>query len=231
MQNNLITLSNSPHVKANTSTRKIMIDVCIALIPACIMGVIYFGLNAFLIIALSVISAVASEFIYLLIAKKKIKDIAKEFDFTSCVTGLLVALSIGSQSPLYAPVLASAFAIIVVKMLFGGTGKNLVNPAVTGRIFAFMSFTALMSGGWLAPSIASLFEGASFWPETSATILTDTLKNGSLSMHPVDLLLGTGLYGCIGETCKVALLVGAIYLAIRKVINILYPLIYRRATL
>jgi RnfABCDGE-type electron transport complex D subunit len=204
-----------------------MIDVCIALLPAVIMGIVYFGLNAFLIIALSSISAVASEFIYYLICKKSFKQIAKEFDFTSLVTGLLVALSIGSQTPLYAPVLASAFAIIVVKLLFGGTGKNLVNPAVTGRIFAFMSFTAVMSGGWLAPSISSIFGGISLAPETGATILTDTLKGANAtSMHPIDLLLGTGLAGCIGETCKVALLVGALYLAIRKVINIIYPLIY-----
>ena len=227
MQDKLLTMSNSPHVKSNSTTRRIMIDVCIALLPAVIMGIVYFGLNAFLIIALSSISAVASEFIYYLICKKSFKQIAKEFDFTSLVTGLLVALSIGSQTPLYAPVLASAFAIIVVKLLFGGTGKNLVNPAVTGRIFAFMSFTAVMSGGWLAPSISSIFGGISLAPETGATILTDTLKGANAtSMHPIDLLLGTGLAGCIGETCKVALLVGALYLAIRKVINIIYPLIY-----
>ncbi len=227
MQDNILTLSTSPHVKSNSSTRRIMIDVCIALLPACVMGIVYFGLNAFLIIALSVISAVASEFIYNLICKKSVKQTASEFDFTTVVTGLLVALSISSQSPLYAPILASAFAIIVVKMIFGGTGKNLVNPAVTGRIFAFMSFTALMSGGWLAPSISSIFGGVSINPETGATILTDTLRGQSaLSLHPIDLLLGTGLAGCIGETCKLALLIGAIYLAVRKVINIVYPILY-----
>ncbi len=226
MQNKTLTLSHSPHVKANSTTRRIMIDVCIALLPAVIMGIVYFGLNAFLIILCSVISAVASEFIYLLLCKKPFKQIAKEFDFTSMVTGLLVALVMGSQSPLYAPVLASAFAIIVVKMIFGGTGKNLVNPAVTGRIFAFMSFTAIMSSGWALPSIQSIFGGQSI-ASTGATILTDMLRgDGALSMHPVDLFLGTGLVGCIGETCKLALLVGAIYLAIRKVINIIYPLIY-----
>ena len=226
MQNNILTLSTSPHVKSTSSTRRIMIDVCIALLPACIMGIIYFGLNAFLIIALSVISAVASEFVYNLACKKSIKQTANEFDFTTVVTGLLVALSIGSQSPLYAPILASVFAIVVVKMIFGGTGKNLVNPAVTGRIFAFMSFTALMSGGWIAPSISAIFGGISINPETGATILTDTFKGGTTSMHVVDLLLGTGLAGCIGETCKVALLIGAIYLAVKKVINITYPIIY-----
>ena len=222
--------SASPHVKAPRTTRQIMIDVCIALLPAVVMGIVYFGLNAFFIILTSLISAVASEFVYLLIMGKKFKQIAKEFDFTSCVTGLLIALSIGSQSPIYVPAFASVFAIIVVKMIFGGTGKNLVNPAVTGRIFAFMSFTVIL-GGWVAPSISSIFGGMSYNPDTSATILTDTLNgNNAINMHPIDLLLGTGLYGCIGETCKVALILGGVYLAIRGVINITYPIIYIAVT-
>ncbi|MBQ8426712.1 MAG: RnfABCDGE type electron transport complex subunit D [Clostridia bacterium] len=222
--------SASPHVKAPRTTRQIMIDVCIALLPAVVMGIVYFGLTAFFIILTSLISAVASEFVYLLIMGKKFKQIAKEFDFTSCVTGLLIALSIGSQSPIYVPAFASVFAIIVVKMIFGGTGKNLVNPAVTGRIFAFMSFTVIL-GGWVAPSISSIFGGMSYNPDTSATILTDTLNgNNAINMHPIDLLLGTGLYGCIGETCKVALILGGVYLAIRGVINITYPIIYIAVT-
>lgn len=230
-ENKLYLYSSSPHVKSPKTTKSIMIDVCIALLPACVMGVVLFGLNAFLIIVTSLLSAVASEFVYNLICKKSFKQTAKEFDFTSCITGLLIALSIGSQAPLYVPVLANVFAIIVVKMIFGGTGKNLVNPAITGRIFVFISFTAILSGGWIAPSISSIFGGTSFDPTTSATILTNSLSgNATLSMHPVDLLLGTGLYGCIGETCKIALLLGAIYLAFRKVINISYPIIYIAVT-
>ncbi len=228
-ESKLLTYSSSPHVKGPRTTKTIMIDVCIALFPAVVMGIVFFGLNAFLIILTSLISAVVSEFVYLLIAGKALKQIAKEFDFTSCVTGLLIALSLGSQTPLYVPALASVFAIIVVKMLFGGTGKNLVNPAVTARIFAFMSFTIVLSG-WVAPSISSLFGGSSFNPETSATILTDTLTDKTLSMHPIDLLLGTGVYGCIGETCKVALLIGGIYLVVRKVISPIFPLIYIAVT-
>ena len=140
MENKLLKFSASPHVKSPRTTKGIMLNVCVALLPACVMGVIYFGLKAFLLLLISLLSSVASEFIYSLILKKPFKQIAKEFDYTSCVTGLLIGLSIGAQTPLYVPVFASAFAIIVVKMLFGGTGKNLVNPAVTGRIFAFMSF-------------------------------------------------------------------------------------------
>ena len=177
MENKLLKFSSSPHVKAPKTTKQIMISVCIALLPACVMGVIYFGLNAFLILAIALISSVASEFIYQLIAKKSFKQIAKEFDFTSAVTGLLIGLSLGSQTPLYAPVFASAFAIIVVKMIFGGTGKNLVNPAVTGRIFAFMSFTSAMASGWVLPSINSLSGGVSVDPSTGATVLTNLFTN------------------------------------------------------
>jgi electron transport complex protein RnfD len=194
------------------------------------MGIIYFGYMAAIILALSVVSAVGSEFIYLLICKKPFKEIVKQFDYTSMVTGLLIGLSIGSQSPLYSPIFASVFAIVVVKMLFGGTGKNLVNPAVTGRIFAFISFTAALTGGWVLPSIGSVFGNPST-PETGASVLTAMFTGGTMpTLSNLDLLLGTGVIGCIGETCKVALILGGIYLAIEGIINIGYPAIYIAVT-
>ena len=226
-ENKLYKYSSSPHVKAKRTTRQIMVRVCIALIPALIMGIIYFGYMAAVLVALSTLSAIASEFIYLLITKNDFKSILKQFDFTSCVTGMLIGLSIGVQTPVYVPIFASVFAIIVVKMLFGGTGKNLVNPAVTGRIFAFISFTAVMTGGWVAPAIGSLVGASSV--STGATVLTGMLNKEASVMPMVsnlDLLLGTGVAGCIGETCKVALILGGIYLAIDGIINILYPMIY-----
>ena len=235
MANNLLKFSSSPHVRAPRTTRQIMIHVCIALLPAAIMGIVYFGYMAAIILALSVVSAVASEFIYLLICKKSFKQIAKEFDFTSCVTGLLVGMSIGVNYPWYTPIFGSAFAIIVVKMLFGGTGKNLVNPAVTGRIFIFMSFQAMVSP-WVLPSIGSI-TGATV--ESGATILSGSkdffglLTEGNATLPALsnwDLLLGTGLAGCIGETCKAALILGGIYLAVMGIINIGYPIIYIAVT-
>jgi len=221
MADRLFVFSSSPHVKAVRTTKHVMIDVCIALLPACVMGVVYFGLKALLLLTLAVLSAVASEFIYLLISGKKLFDIAKSFDFTSCVTGLLVGMSIGVNYPWYAPIIGSAFAIIVVKMLFGGTGKNLVNPAVTGRIFIFMSFQTVV-GAWVLPSISAIGGSA---VSTEATALEGLLK-GNITLSNVNLLLGTGVSGCIGETCKVALILGGIYLAIRGVINICYPVLY-----
>jgi RnfABCDGE-type electron transport complex D subunit len=221
-ENKLLTFSTSPHVKTPKTTRQIMMHVCIALLPATIMGIILFGGMAALLIALALVSAVASEFVYLLICKKSIKEIISEFDFTSCVTGLLVGLSIGANYPWYAPVLGSIFAIIVVKMLFGGTGKNLVNPAVTGRIFIFMSFQTVVSA-WILPNICSI-SGNSI--TTSATILEGLTKGTLPNLSNIDLLLGAGLTGCIGETCKVALIAGGVYLACMGIINIIYPVIY-----
>ena len=231
MADKIYAYSSSPHLKSPRTTKQIMIDVCIALLPACVMGIVYFGYMAAILIACSVISAVASEFVFLLITGKKFKEIAKQFDFSSCVTGLLIAMVMGVQTPVYVPILASVFAIVVVKMLFGGTGKNLVNPAVTGRIFAFISFTSVMASGWVLPSIGAIFGGSSINPETSATIFTDFFTdNPQTSLSNLDLFLGTGLTGCIGETCKLALLVGFIYLCARGVVNFLYPLIYIAVT-
>ena len=209
-ENKLYRYSSSPHVKSPKTTRQIMIHVCIALMPATIMGIILFGLTALLLVGLALVSAVVSEFVYLLIAKKKFKEIIKEFDFTSCVTGLLVGLSIGTNYPWYAPILGSIFAIIFVKMLFGGTGKNLVNPAVTGRIFIFMSFQAVVSG-WLLPTISPV-SGTTV--TTGATVLESVSKGVLPNLSNLDLLLGAGVMGCIGETCKLALILGGIYLAV-----------------
>ncbi|MBR2498561.1 MAG: RnfABCDGE type electron transport complex subunit D [Clostridia bacterium] len=229
MADRLLKFSSSPHVKSPKTTRQIMIHVCIALMPAVIMGIVLFGGMAALILSLSLVSAVASEFVYLLICKKSFRQIAREFDFTSCVTGLLVGMSIGVNYPWYAPIFGSVFAIIVVKMIFGGTGKNLVNPAVTGRIFIFMSFQAMV-GAWVIPNINSITGGQI---NSGATILGGLLdaKNPTFpTLSNWDLLLGTGLAGCIGETCKLALILGGIYLAVLGIINIGYPVIYVAVT-
>ncbi len=237
MADRVLKFSSSPHVKAPKTTKAIMLHVCIALMPACIMGVVLFGLKALLLLCLSLVSAVLSEVIYLLITGQAIKEIIKDFDFSSCVTGLLLGMSIGTNYPWYAPVLGSMFAVIVVKMLFGGTGKNLVNPAVTGRIFVFMSFQTVVSA-WAIPSILSL-SGAEV--TTGATILTGLTskeifglldaKNSTLpALSNLDMLLGAGVMGCIGETCKLALIIGGIYLAVTGIINIGYPIIYIAVT-
>lgn len=210
--------SNSPHIKSGNNTRKIMLNVCIALLPACVMGVVYFGLKALLILALSVISAIGAEVVYLLICKKPFKTIVKEFDCSSVVTGLLLGMVLSSNVEWYVPIISAIFAIIVVKMIFGGVGKNIVNPAITGRIFAFMAFGSVLSG-WLNPTTGD--------PITGATTLTGFLETGKFGdVNLLHMFLGYGMAGCIGETCKLALIVGGIYLIIRGIIDFKYPLIY-----
>lgn len=214
-----VTVSTSPHVKSSNTTRKIMLNVCIALLPATIMGVVYFGLVALCNILVSCLFALASEILYLMICKEKFKEIIASLDYSSLVTGMIIGLIIPATWHLYVPALASIFAIVVVKMLFGGTGNNLVNPAVAGRIFAFISFTTIMST-FVSPNIGLVKPTII----TSATGLQDFLKDGN-TLSNVDFLLGTGVAGCIGETCKVAILLGAIYLAIKGIIKIWLPLL------
>ena len=215
----LLQYSTSPHIRLNNTTKKIMINVCIALLPATVMGIIFFGYLAFLTVALSVLSAVASEFIYQKIMGLNFKDTFNAFDYSSVVTGLIVSLILPVNAHLYIPVLASVFAVVVCKMLFGGTGNNFVNPAVTGRIFVFISFSSILNT-YVAPSISAINPVVI----SGATSLQSFLLDGS-SLSLFDLLLGTGVAGCIGETCKVAILVGAIYLAVKKIIKIWLPLL------
>lgn len=218
-----VIISDTPHVRKRRTTKNIMLDVIIALIPAVIAGIVFFGYKAAVVLLISVASSVATEFVYSLCLKKKPADIFKNFDFTSVITGLLLGLSLSSTVPWYVPLLSAVFAVAVVKMLFGGTGKNIVNPAVCGRVFAFIAFQAVMISGW-ADAVFGPVEGSI---KAGATVLTSVLSEGvsAMGLTNLDLFLGTGLQGCIGETCKLALLIGWIYLGIRKVIRWEYPLI------
>lgn len=218
-----IIVSDTPHLRKRRTTKHIMLDVIIALVPAIIAGIVFFGWKAAVVVAISTASAVATEFVYSMCLKIKPKEFFAKFDFTSIVTGLLLGLSLPSTVPFYVPLLSSVFAVAAVKMLFGGTGKNIVNPAVTGRIFAFIAFQSVMISGWQN----ALFPPVQGTVISGATVLTKLLSEGSASigLTNLDLFLGTGLAGCIGETCKLALIVGGLYLVVRKVIRIEYPLI------
>ncbi len=217
-------ISNTPHIRSKTTTKQIMLDVCIALLPATIMGIVFFGLNALLVVFLSVFSCVLSEAVYKLIIGEKFKDILKKFDFTSLVTGLLLGLNLGTQVAWYVPIFGGIFAIVVVKMLFGGTGKNFVNPAIAGRVFLIISFPAMMVQNWAVPSILGQFSTEAV--VAGQTVLGGILTSSTSTLSNLDLFLGTGVAGCIGETCKLALVVGYIYLVVRRVINPLLPIIY-----
>ena len=239
--------SSSPHIKSPRTTRRIMIDVCIALLPACIAGCVLMGIAnpaysklgwlSFMQLAICCVSSVAAEFVYLLCCKKSFMNILREFDFTSLVTGLLIGMNLYPTSKWYVGILASVFAIVVVKMLFGGTGKNIVNPAIAGRIFAFIAFGAAFGGamGFVNPNSGKAVEITSTITGGKVTAGATPLQimlgaEGENSLTNLDLFLGTGVAGTIGEICKLALIIGGIYLVVRGVLNFRWPLVYIATT-
>ena len=225
-----LVISAAPHIRAPRTTKHIMLDVLIALLPAAAAGIVYFGWAAAVTIVLAMASAFVTEFCWYTVEHKIWKNgketffaFFRAFDFTSLVTGLLLALcSPAAEDALYMPVLGAVFAVAVVKMLFGGTGKNIVNPAIAGRIFLFISFSAMVA--YPAAAFGPLSEN-DLALSTGATQLGNLL-NGDPTLSALDLFLGTGVAGCIGETCKLALVVGYLYLCARGVIKWYLPLLY-----
>lgn len=203
-------VSVSPHIRDKSSTRKIMIDVCIALVPTLAFGVWHFGINALFVIISSVLSCVISEAVFELIVKKPITV----FDFSAVVTGLILALNMPPNIAWWVPAIGGVFAIVIVKMLFGGIGQNIMNPALAARCFLLISFASRMTDFSV--------DGVS-----SATPLAVLKSGGSVDL--LDAFLGFKT-GCIGEVSVVAILIGAAYLLIRKVISIRIPAVYILST-
>lgn len=207
--------SSNPHIhQKGSSTRNIMLDVVIAMLPATIAGIVIFGPKAIWVVFACVASAVLAEFIFNLCVHKK-QTIG---DLSAVVTGLLLALNLSTNVPIWQCVIGSVFAIIVVKCFFGGIGKNIVNPAITARVFMLLAFAGTVAGG-AAPIAVEL--------TSSATPLA-TLNQGeevAESVKIIDLFCGTHA-GAIGETCAIALLVGFAYLVLRKVIKWYIPATY-----
>ena len=201
-----LTLSVSPHIHSGRSTWRIMLDVIIALLPATVAGCVIFGLRALAVIALTVASAVGFEALFNLITKKK----QTVGDLSAVVTGLLLALNLPANIPLWQCVVGALFAIIVVKCLFGGLGCNIVNPAITARVFMLVAFGSMTKAA--LPTIVDTVAGATPLAPEAATSLGDLF----LGLHG----------GAIGETCAVALLIGFIYLLVRRVISWHLPVVF-----
>ena len=205
-------ISSTPHIhQKGASTSRVMLDVVIAMLPATIAGIVIFGLRALWVILTCVASAVIAEFLFNLCIHKK----QTVGDFSAVVTGLLLALNLRADIPLWQCVVGSVFAIVVVKCFFGGLGKNIVNPAIAARVFMLLTFASTVAGGAtpVEPDIVA-----------SATPLV-TLNQGadaSASIKLIDLVLGN-YGGAIGETCAIALIIGFIYLVARKVIKWYVP--------
>lgn len=204
-------VSVSPHVRAKTSTKSVMRDVAIALVPTLGVGIWQFGWRAAMLIAVCVASAVASEALFELATKRPITV----FDYSAVVTGLILAVNLPSTATWWMAVLGSAFAIIPVKLLFGGLGQNFMNPALAGRCFLMISFTGRMTD--------FAVDGVS-----GATPLA-VLKDGD-QVDLLSLFIGTHS-GCIGEVSAVAILIGFIYLVARKVITPAIPCSYVLSTI
>ena len=210
MESNLI-LSSAPHIHTKDTSRRIMLDVIIALLPATVAAVVIFGAKALGIIAACVIAAVVSEAIFDLIVGKK-QTIG---DLSAVVTGLLLALNLSTNVAIWQCVVGSVFAIVVVKCLFGGLGKNFANPAITGRVFMLLAFSSVAGGA--NPVIVELTSTA-----TPLELIAQQAENAPSLME-----LFLGLHGgAIGETCCLALLIGFAWLLIRKVIKWHVPVIF-----
>jgi len=187
----------SPHIHSGRSTAGIMRDVLIALLPVTVAGIVIFGLQALLPIVMCVVCCVGFEALFNVIVKRE-QTIG---DLSAAVTGLLLALNLPANIPLWQCAVGSLFAIIIVKCLFGGLGNNVVNPAITARVFMLVAFT----------SMATAVHPVDV--EASATPLA-THEMPSL----MDMFLGTHS-GCIGETCTLALIIGGVYLLARRAIT------------
>ena len=198
-------ISSSPHIRDTVTTRSIMQDVCIALCPAMLASILFFGYRSAILLALAVVSAVISESLYC----KAMHQRDTTGDFSAVVTGILLAMNLPASAPLWMPVIGAVLAIILVKMIFGGIGQNFVNPALLARAVLSLSWTSAMTA-FPEPSFGNL---AGLDTISKATPLAN---NASYSM--VQLLVGN-VPGVLGETSKLALLLGAAYLLCKKVIT------------
>jgi len=205
-------VSSSPHIRSNETVQRIMLDVVIALTPAMIGSVYFFGLNALKLILISVASSVLFEALIQKLFKKPITIT----DFSAVITGILIAFNLPASAPWWLPVIGSAFAIIVVKQLFGGLGANFMNPALAARAMLMTSWPVHMTN----------YTGTRPDVVTSATPLS-IMKYGTGAELPTlrDMFIGN-IPGVIGETSALLLLIGAAYLIIRKVIDWKIPVFY-----
>lgn len=215
-----LTLSSSPHVHSPVTTDRIMRDVLIALVPALLGGILVFGFRALMVVLVSVSASVFFEWAYCRLMKKP----TSVYDLSAVVTGALLAFVCPVTIPYWTIILGDLFAIVIVKQLFGGIGKNFLNPALAGRAFLF-SWPVIMSR-WVTPGFqnaAGILSTADI--VTSATPLAAMHQFRMPDVSITELFFGN-IGGCIGETSVLLLLIGFAYLLIRRVISPRIPLVY-----
>ncbi len=214
----LLNVSASPHVRSKDSTKTIMRDVAIALVPAAAFGVYNFGLNALMVLIASVVTCILTEYIY----EKGMHKRITTGDYSALVTGLLLGMNLPADVPIWMPILGGVFAILIVKQLFGGLGQNFMNPALAARCFLMISFAKRMTtftyDGVTGATPLYLIKSGD-----KASTVSDILTQGGTSV--MDMFVGT-IGGVIGETSVIAILIGAAYLFIRKIISWKIPVTY-----
>ena len=223
----LYNVSASPHVRSGVTTRSIMRDVAIALIPASAFGVYQFGFKAFLVLLTSIASACLCEFLW----KKFVVKKSTPYECSALVTGLLLGMNLPASVPLWIPVVGSAFAILVVKEMFGGLGQNFMNPALGARCFLLICFAGRMTAFGVDKASSHFMNGAASIDGLSSATPLAVIKNLeagqsiSSNVSLSDMFFGfTG--GVIGETSTLAILIGAAYLLVKKIISLRIPVAY-----
>jgi len=225
-----ITVSSAPHISKPLSTRRVMIDVIIGLVPAMAAAGYYFRIYALILIPTCVISAVATEWLCNAIRKKP----NSLGDFSAVVTGIILALSLPPSLPIWTAIVGSCFSIAIGKMVFGGLGANIFNPAMVGRTFLTACFGVLMTS-WTVPAtvdsaMPKIAAGTGVHAQTQATPLAwskqaiKTKNEAKVVNEQFEATLTGEIGGCLGETSTLALLLGGIYLLIRRTINFHIPL-------
>lgn len=207
----LLNVSSAPHLRDKTSTKSLMLDVIISLVPTCLAGIYFFGYRAGISMAVAVIGAVLAEYVF----EKAIGKKTSIGDLSAAVTGLLLALNVPVSMPYWQTFLGSVFAIVIVKQCFGGLGSNFMNPALAARAIMMISFGRNMSS----------FTG----PHTDMVSMATPLSDGPIPSY-MEMFLGN-MPGTLGEVSKLAILIGAAYLIVKKVISLEIPLIYIGSTL
>lgn len=214
--NNFI-VSYAPHVRCAKSTKQLMADVVIALMPALVAAIYFFGLPALVHTLVCVASCLFFEWIW----EKAFKLPSTIGDFSAVITGILIAFNMPVSAPYWLGITGSAFAILVVKMFFGGLGNNFVNPALAGRVFMLLCWPVLMTG-WTTPQFNMSFVTDAV---STATPLGALAEGGETAFSYAQLFFGN-IGGCMGEVSALAILIGFVYLLVRKVITWKIPVIY-----
>lgn len=234
-------VSSSPHIVSSANTQRIMLDVIIALCPAVIAMVLLYGFYPLFLTVLSVATAVFCEWAFNLVTRRP----QSVRDLSAVVTGIILALNLPPVVPFYVPIVGAAFAIVIVKMLFGGIGRNFANPAITARIFLMLAWTGVMTQ-FVSP--IDLSDGANLFayfnqgvsislPDaiTTATPLQNVKDAISSGANPADGLSALDMFlgrigGSAGEVSALAVLIGGVYLAVRRVIDVKIPVLYIGST-